>query len=135
LTFQAVGPGWGIRIFEVSHEDICAGVQRIDNHLSFWRTSDLDSSIQQIIWDWSDGPLGLSDVMCLSWEAGQLARIEFELTLVALEKQIGSCGFESTVKTAEELDCFRGEHFGFRGVTGSATLEDGQGRTHGMNPL
>ena len=45
LPFDVVRPRRRVRVFEVRHEDVRAGVQRVDDHLAIDRPGDLDAAV------------------------------------------------------------------------------------------
>src|SRR5215468_5356336 len=48
LSFDLIRPGWRIRILKVRHEHARTRIQRVDNHLSVYRTRNFHPSVLQI---------------------------------------------------------------------------------------
>ena len=46
LALKVVVPGGRIRILEIGHEDVGAGIQRVDDHLAVDRAGDLHAAIE-----------------------------------------------------------------------------------------
>src|SRR3954463_8104922 len=82
LSFDHVPPRWRIRVLEVGHEHLRAGVQGVDDHLAIGRSGDLDASIAQIRRYGRTRPVALADLLRLRQEIEQLATIERGLTFL-----------------------------------------------------
>jgi hypothetical protein len=74
-------------IFEIGHEDLRSGIERVDHHLAVDRPSDLYSSVVEVSWGGADCPLGRSDRRGVREEIRALAFIEAPLPLVTLGEQ------------------------------------------------
>ena len=48
LAADDIGPGWRQGIFKIGHEDLGAGVQRVDHHLGVGGAGDLDPAVPQV---------------------------------------------------------------------------------------
>ena len=72
-------PGRRERIFEVGHEDVRAGVERVDHHLAVGRTGDLRTAVLQVGRGRSNLPLSLTHVTCALKEAKLGAGVQFAL--------------------------------------------------------
>src|SRR5207249_10614430 len=62
LADQVVLPGGRVRVLEVGHEHVRAGIERVDYHLPVHGTGDLDAPLEQVGTDRRDGPVALADV-------------------------------------------------------------------------
>ena len=58
LAFHDVLPGGRVGILEVGHEDVGAGVQRVDDHLAVGRPGDLDAPVAKVGRRLGDLPAG-----------------------------------------------------------------------------
>src|SRR5204862_2540889 len=47
LAFEIVLPSRGIGVLKVSHENVGAGIQRVDDHLAVNRPSDFDAAVEE----------------------------------------------------------------------------------------
>ena len=48
LALDHVAPSRRIRVFEIGHENLCAGIERVDHHLAIGRPGDLDPAIPDV---------------------------------------------------------------------------------------
>ena len=87
LAVEQVLPGGRGGVFEVGHEDLRAGVERVDDHLAIDRAGDLDAAVEQVGGQRRDGPVGVADVRGLGQEVGLLAGVERGLALDARGEQ------------------------------------------------
>ena len=76
LALDLVFPGRRVGILEIGHEDLGAGVQRVDDHLAVGRAGDLDAAVLKVGGDRRDLPVAVADVLRLGQEIGQRAGIE-----------------------------------------------------------
>src|SRR5579864_1141779 len=83
LPLQIVLPRRRIRILEVRHENIRAGIERVDDHLAIHGPCDFHAPVEQILWNRRDRPLGLADMGRLGKEVRQLASIDLPLANLA----------------------------------------------------
>jgi len=82
LPVDHVVPGGGGGIFEIGHERVGAGIERVDDHLGVDRAGDLDPPVQQIGWRRRNLPIALPDRESLCREAeGFLTGVELRLAL------------------------------------------------------
>ena len=88
LAFEIVLPGGRIRILEIRHEDVGAGVQRIDDHLAVDRARDLDTAVEQVVRNGRDGPFGFADAGGFGEEVGQLAGVDLLLAGAAAGQKL-----------------------------------------------
>ncbi len=65
LAFDHVAPRWRIRIFEIGHKNICAGIHCIDHHFPVGWAGDFDPAILKVRGDCRHLPgTVFSDVFC-----------------------------------------------------------------------
>src|SRR6266705_3355593 len=76
LTFHHVSPGRRVRVFKIRHENLCAGIQRVDDHLAIGRPRDFDPSVLDIAWDRRTLPVAFADLFRLGQEVEPLALIK-----------------------------------------------------------
>ena len=82
LPFERGVPGRRMRVLEVGHVDVGAGVERVDDHLAVDRAGDLDPAIPQVIGDGGHGPGGFANFGRLRQKIGQLSGIDFLLAIL-----------------------------------------------------
>ena len=80
LAFEDVLPGGCGGVLEVGHEDLRAGVERVDDHLAVDGAGDLDAAVEQVFRQRRGDPLGVADVLGLGQEVRAFARVEALLT-------------------------------------------------------
>ena len=111
LAFEVVGPGRGIRILEVGHEDLRAGVQRVDDHLAVDRPGDFHAAIKQIGGDWRDLPVAGADGSCFGKKIGEFAGIEFRLPDSTRGEQFLAATIERALEAGDEGQGLIGQDF------------------------
>src|SRR5262249_3991980 len=62
LTLEIVVPCGGVGVLEICHEHARPGIQCVNHHLAIHRAGDLHPAIQQILGNWCNLPISLSDV-------------------------------------------------------------------------
>ena len=80
--------GGRVRVLEIGHEDLGAGVQRVDDHLAVDRPGDLDPPVQEVRRDRRHPPVPLANGLGLAQEIGQPAGIEFFLHALAAGQKL-----------------------------------------------
>ena len=108
LALDVVLPGWRVRILEVSHEDIGAGVQRIDDHFAVDRSGNLDAAVKQVTRNGRHLPIGFADDGRLRKEIRHLSAVDLPLHLPAPREQFLPSGFEGIRELHE-----KGRRFGY----------------------
>ncbi len=83
-----VAPGGRERVLEVRHEDVRAGVERVDHHLALDRPGDLHEALGQVLGDGGDLPVAVADLLRLGEEAELLSAIELALPLRAAGEEL-----------------------------------------------
>src|SRR5262249_48792692 len=127
LTFDHVLPTRRVRVFEISHEHVCAAVERVDHHLAVGRARDFDAAVLQITRRGSRGPVGFPDGFRRGQKIGQLAGSELDLTLVAERHQLPSSPLELARKLCGEGESLWREYVGVAGQSRAANLNAGKG--------
>ena len=112
LAVDQVVPGGRVGVFEVGHEDLGAGVERVDDHLAVDGAGDLDAAVEQVGGQRRDGPFGVADVRGFGEEVGLVAGVESFLALVAGVEQLFAAGVEGALQVDDEGDGFGGEDCG-----------------------
>src|SRR5262249_58585823 len=62
LALDVVRPGRRVRILEIRHVDIGAGIEGVDDHLAIDRPRDLDAAIDEILGDRRNLPVAFTDM-------------------------------------------------------------------------
>src|SRR5262249_60318913 len=76
LALDVVRPGWRVRILEIRHVDIGAGIEGVDDHLAIDRPRDLDAAIGEILGDRRNVPVAFTDMAGFIEEGPPLAGVE-----------------------------------------------------------
>ena len=79
LALDQIVPGRRVGILEIGHEDVGAGIERVDHHLAVDRAGDLDAAVEQIRGQRRHRPVAVADRLGLGQEIGLLAGIELRL--------------------------------------------------------
>ena len=116
LTLDHVLPRRRVRIFEIGHERLSAGVQCVDHHLAVRRPGDFNTPVDQVGGDGSDGPGVLSDPRVLLREVERLAAIDPRLAFHSPAQQVQAGGIESSMEVGDEIQRFRREDLGARAL-------------------
>jgi len=90
------------RVLEVRHEDVRAGIERIDHHLALDRTGDLDVPFLQIGGCRSDLPVARPDLGRLRQELEGAARSELSITFRPLLQKLLPPGVEGAMQLLQE---------------------------------
>ena len=112
LARQIVLPGGRVRVLEIRHEDVRAGVQRVDDHLAVHGPGDLDAPVEQIAGNRRDHVIALADLGGFRQKIGQLARVDSRLALDPAVQKSFSLGVKFAVKIGDESDGFGGKDLG-----------------------
>ena len=83
-----VAPGGRERVLEVRHEDVRAGVERVDHHLALDRSGDLHEPPGEVLGDSGDLPVALADLLRLGEELELLPPIQLALPLGAAGEEL-----------------------------------------------
>ncbi len=109
LALDAVLPGGRIRVLEIGHEHLRAGVERVDHHLPLDRPGDLDAPVGDLVGKRGNPPVAGADLRRPGQEVRQLAGTEPCRPLVALREQLVAARAKLALEIGEELDRFRRE--------------------------
>ncbi len=113
LAAEDVLPRRRVRILEVGHVDLRAGVERVDHHLAVARRAgDLDPPILQIGRSGCDLPVALPHGAGLLEEVGQLARRDPLLALGSSLEQLEPPATELALERVDEIERLGCQHPG-----------------------
>ena len=76
LAVEQVVPGGRGGVLEVGHEDLGAGVERVDDHLAVDGAGDLDAAVLEVGGDGRDGPRGFANLARFREEVGADSGVE-----------------------------------------------------------
>ncbi len=110
LALDEIGPGRAQRILEVRHEDVGAGVERIDDHLALGRSRDLDAPVEEVLRNRGDSPLRGAQRPRFLREVRQPAGVELALFGRAAGEQSRALVREALREVIHEGDGFRRQH-------------------------
>ncbi len=125
LAVEQVLPGGRGGVFEVGHEDACAGVERVDDHLAVDGAGDLDAAVLQVGGDGRDGPGGFADLACRGEKVGAHAGVKLLLTGDARGEKLLAARVELALECDNEGEGFGGEDA--RVAVGSGGVDAGTG--------
>ena len=112
LAVEQVVPGGSARVLKVGHEDLGAGVERVDDHLAIDGPGNLNAAVQDVGGQRRDRPCGFADISRLGEEIGLLAGIESLLPFVPRGEQLFAARVEGALQIDDEGQCLRRENFG-----------------------
>src|SRR6185436_7677187 len=97
-------PRRSVRVLEVRHEHVRAGVQRVDHHLPLDGAVDLDAAVEQVVRQRRDLPVARADLGRVRKEGRELAAVDLVLDARAALEQRSSLGLESAREAGDELE-------------------------------
>ena len=103
MAFDVVSPRRRIRVFEIGHEDVRAGIERIDDHLAIDGAGDLDAAVLEVTRDRRDAPVALANLFRIGKEVRQFAGVEALLALLAFGEQLFASRIEFALQRSDEL--------------------------------
>ncbi len=104
LALDEIVPARRVRVLEIGHEDVGAGIQRVDDHLAIGRAGDLDVAIEQIPRQWRHRPIGVTDTARLDGEVGSPAFVELRLYRLAGRQELAPLGPETPLQPGDESE-------------------------------
>ena len=111
LALDCALPRGAVGVLEIGHEDRCAGVQGVDDHLAVYRTGDLHAPVLQILGDRGDPPVLFADVPGLGKKIRHLSPVDFLLPLVSFFQHFQSSVVVAPMQISYEIEGVRGEYF------------------------
>ncbi len=131
LAVEEVFPGGCGGVFEVGHEDACAGVEGVDDHLAVDRAGNLDAAVLEVSGDGCDGPWGFADLASRGEEVRADSSVKLLLASDTRGEQLLAARVELALKSDDEGEGFGGEDavvaVGGGGVDGGAGWEGHDG--------
>ena len=112
LTFDQAVPGRRVRVLEIGHEHLCAGVQRVDDHLTLDGTGNLDAAVQKILGQRRAFPVAVAKLLGLGKEVGEGPGVKFGLGFTAAVEDLGSSIAKLADESGEKAKCLRRQDFG-----------------------
>ena len=88
LAVHVVQPRRRIGVFQIRHEHVRAGVERVDDHLAVHRAGDLDAAVHQIGRDGRDGPMRRANLGGFGKKIGEFAGVDFGLPSLPPRQQL-----------------------------------------------
>ena len=126
LAIDEVVPGGRGGVLEVSHEDLGAGVERVDDHLSIDGAGDLDAAVEQVGGERGDGPLGVANVCGFGQEVRLGSGVERGLADGAGGEEFLAAGVVGALEACDEGNGFGGKDLGVGGGDGGADFNAGE---------
>ena len=132
VPLQVVVPLRRVRVLEVRHEDVGAGIERVDHHLPVDRPRDLDPPVDDVGGDRRAGPVAVADGAGFGKEVRQRAGVELGLASRTAGKQVGATAAERALQLGRERDRFRRQDLGVLRGDAPGDLDAGAvvGRAH-----
>ena len=107
LTFNHVLPGRRVRVFKIRHEDLCAGIQRVDNHLAIGRPGDFDPAVLDVARDRRTLPVAFADLFRLGQEVEPFALMKPSLPFLPVLETLLAPRAEVTLQLCDKGERFR----------------------------
>src|SRR5271170_2021534 len=123
LALDHVGEEGRFRVLEIRHEDLRAGIERIDDHFAIDRAGDLDAAVQQIGRNRRDLPVGFPNGAGFGQKIRRLARVEQFLPFGAARERREPPRVETTMQLGEEGQGVGGQDFIVARPGGCAKLD------------
>ena len=111
LALDHVGENGRGRVLEIGHEDLGAGIERIDDHLAIDRAGDLDPPVEKVGRDLGDGPVAVADRLRVGEKVRQFAGVEVFLALHPPRKQLEPPPIEAPMQPGDERERLGAENF------------------------
>jgi hypothetical protein len=99
-------------VLEVGHEDFCARVQGIDDHLPVDRAGDLHPAVEKVGRDRGDFPVAVADRLCLGEKIRKLAGVEVLLAPQSPHQELQPAAIEAPVQAGDERERLGAEDLG-----------------------
>ena len=119
LSLDDVAPGGRVGIFEIGHEDVGAGIERVDDHLAVDRAGDFDAAVQKVGWDRGHLPVAIPYVRRGRQKLRHGSGVDFLLAFTSVREQLTAARFERARQLGQEAQGFLVEdgflRFGERG--------------------
>ena len=97
-------------VLEIRHEDVGAGVERVDDHLPIGRSRDLHGAVHEVVRERGDLPVLGADRSGLGQEVERLPLRETRDPLGAAIESLADARSETAGELLEEAKRLRGEH-------------------------
>ena len=114
LAIDHVAPGGRGRILKIGHEDIGAGIERVDHHLAIDRAGNLDAAVLEIGRNGRDAPLTLANGGRFRQKIVEFPCAQRFCPGHARGQQSLPLGLEVARQCAQKLERFRGKNLRFR---------------------
>src|SRR4029077_9052496 len=111
LALNHVRPSRRIRVFEIGHENLCAGVERGDHHLAISRPGAPAPPIAQIRRNRRASPVALPDRFCFGQKIKCFATVERCLSILPALQTFVPAIPESALQLRNEGERFRANDF------------------------
>src|SRR5579863_1148083 len=123
VAIEVVRPGGRIGVFEISHENVRAAVEGVDDHFPVDRPGDFYAAIHQVLRNGSDAPFLLTDRGGLGKKIRKLSGLDLGLANAPALEELLATRFEFVREAAEEAQGFFGEDAGVRLAEGRGYLK------------
>jgi len=104
LALNHIRPRRRIRVFEIGHENLCAGIERIDHHLAIGRPGNLGPPIAQIRWNRCARPVALANRFCFRQKIEGFAAVERRLSILPALQTFFPAIAESALQLCHESE-------------------------------
>ena len=99
-------PGGRIGVLEIGHEDVGAGVQRVDDHLAVDGAGDFDAAVEKVGGDGRHAPFTIADVRRGWQKLRHGSVVDSLLPFAAGSQQLAPAGFEGLRQLGQEAGGF-----------------------------
>src|SRR4030095_7627278 len=111
LTLHHVPPSRRVRVFKICHENLCAGIQRVDNHLAIGRPGDFDPAVLDVARDRRTLPVAFADLFRFGQEIEPFALMKPCLPFLPVLKTLLAPRAELTLQLCDKGERFRSKDF------------------------
>src|SRR5205807_1224462 len=100
-------PGRRVRVFKIRHEDFCAGIQRVDNHLAIGGPGDFYPAVLDVARDRRTLPVAFADPFRLGQEVESFALIKPSLSFLPVLETLLAPRAELTLQLCDKGERLR----------------------------
>ncbi len=91
-------------VLEIGHEDLCPGIQGVDDHFAVNRAGDLDAPVLQVCRNGRNRPVAAADVLCFRQEIGHFSGVDLRLPPRAALQQLFAPAPEGARQLHDKID-------------------------------
>src|SRR5205823_11856968 len=123
VAHPTVAPGGGERVLEIRHEDVSAGIERVDHHLALDRPGDLDEPLLEVLGTARDLEVGVAYLLGFRKEIELLASVQLHLAGRPLGEKLFPPRVQFAMEPFDEGERFLGEDLARRRDAGTPDFD------------